>query len=152
MLPRPSKYFVTETIGFLKNSLAMSDEAGDYITFTLDDNHTFACVFNSKASDKVTNISVVFYPYREMMQKGYRSWLVADELTLHQDTRYTVRFAKPQPVGEAKRAEAKANANRNPFDELFEEDAANMEADVPEESIADYGERVTIVGRYPGSG
>jgi hypothetical protein len=86
------------------------DECNSYYTLTLDENHAFACLFYSKASRKVSRISICFYPHRNMQQKTYRSWLQANSLRIHADRSYSVDFAKPQPTEELSGEQAAAKS------------------------------------------
>lgn len=147
----------SRNIGFNEGGMAMViDEDTSYFTFTLDENHAFACLLYSKSSGKVSRISMCFFPHRELVQKMYRSWLDAEELRIHPDGGYTVHFAKPPAMEEVRRQEAAARAeSESSFaeDSLEQKDIVTSEAlglDVPVVTASELdkhvGSLVAVVG------
>ncbi len=75
--------------------LALTNDDLANLSFTLDEDHTRACVFFSKSSKAVTGISLVFFPSENQPGKLYQSALQAKSVRFNADRSYTVHFAPP---------------------------------------------------------
>ncbi|QDV82263.1 hypothetical protein [Planctomycetes bacterium TBK1r] len=64
------------------------------LVVTIDNNHTYACVYYSKSQSVITKLDMVFFPSRRH-GKAAESWLPATELQLNDDRSYCVTFAAP---------------------------------------------------------
>lgn len=68
--------------------------------FKLDDNHTWGCAFFSRSSQKITGISLVFFPSKTSHRKVNESWLRVQRVSLHDDKSYTAHFLPPTTPAE----------------------------------------------------
>jgi hypothetical protein len=72
-------------------SFAAREDAG-HLSGYLDKEHAMVCIGYSQRTQKVTSISLVFFPGPMRRGKVYDSWVPATGLTLRSDGSYSARF------------------------------------------------------------
>lgn len=94
-------------------ALRKRDADESHLSFRLDEEHTWVCVFYSKDQGSITGISMVFSPSRQS-DKYSQSWIPATKIDLYADSSYAIKFSKPRTSEQIKEAEANRSESQFP--------------------------------------
>ncbi|HVX10667.1 MAG TPA: hypothetical protein VHC22_05765 [Pirellulales bacterium] len=100
------KALSSREIGFGEGGFAFVEGDPDRANLNaiIDKNHTYVCIYYSKASSKVTGVDMVFFRSRQNYGAD-NAWLPATELQIDADRTYSVKFKAPLTDEERKKLE-----------------------------------------------
>jgi hypothetical protein len=81
------------------------------LAVTIDESHTSAIIWYSKAMSQVTKLSMLFRPHRQALKPEY-SWIPATELVLNEDRSYSVEFKPALTDDDIKKREEKRRSSQ----------------------------------------